>query len=145
MILHRIANLFPVLLFIWLFWICFVLTSQKKTSTDSEIMSLRNLRRELSLRPLSCSLSVSTNLQRTSTTLTIKSALLFAFAIEYTPAYWNLALSGAMVFTVNAVLNDLDDKVCILKQLLNGFIFKLTLFQRIVPAICCSACQCHKG
>jgi hypothetical protein len=33
-----------------------------------------------------------------------------------------------MVFTVNAVLNDLDDKVCILKQGLSGSVFELTLF-----------------
>lgn len=127
--LHRNANLLPVLLFIWLFWICFVLILQRKSSTVSEIMSLRNHRRELSLRPLSCSLSVSTNLQRTGTTLTINSALLFAFAIEYTPAYWNLGMSGAMVFTVNAVLNDVEDKVSTLKELSKELIPKLTFFQ----------------
>lgn len=41
--------------------------------------------------------------------LTLVTGILFVFAIQYAPAYWNLALSGAMVFTVNAVLNDKFD------------------------------------
>lgn len=41
--------------------------------------------------------------------LTLFAGILFVFAIQYAPAYWNVALSGAMVFTVNAVLNDKSD------------------------------------
>ena len=125
-ILHVNADLLSVLLFIWLYWICFALISQKKNSTDSGYISPKSAHQELSLLPLSCSLSVSIILQKTDPTLTINSALLFAFAIEYAPAYWNLGLSGAMVFTVNAVLNDIDDKVSTLKELSKEFIPKLT-------------------
>ncbi|KAF3000829.1 hypothetical protein E8E13_006783 [Curvularia kusanoi] len=55
--------------------------------------------------------------------------LLFAFAIEYTPAYWNLALSGAMVFTVNAVLNDLEDQ-----ERKNYLSFCISMSQRLLPS-----------
>ncbi|KAF9701168.1 hypothetical protein EKO04_000294 [Ascochyta lentis] len=55
--------------------------------------------------------------------------ILFAFAIQYTPAYWNLALSGAMVFTVNAVLNDLSDK-----ERHNHLAFCISMSQRLLPS-----------
>lgn len=51
------------------------------------------------------------------------------FAIQYAPSYWNLALSGAMVFTVNAVLNDLEDK-----ERKNYLTFCISMSQRLLPS-----------
>lgn len=51
------------------------------------------------------------------------------FAIQYAPAYWNLALSGAMVFTVNAVLNDLSDS-----ERKNYLYFCISMSQRLLPS-----------
>lgn len=51
------------------------------------------------------------------------------FAIQYAPAYWNLALSGAMVFTVNAVLNDLSDA-----ERKNYLYFCISMSQRLLPS-----------
>ena len=51
------------------------------------------------------------------------------FAIQYAPAYWNLALSGAMVFTVNAVLNDLADT-----ERKNYLTFCIAMGQRLLPS-----------
>lgn len=56
-------------------------------------------------------------------------ALLFKFAIDYTPAYWNLSLSGAMVFTVNAVLNDLEDP-----ERKNYLAFCISMSQRLLQS-----------
>lgn len=50
-------------------------------------------------------------------------------AIQYTPAYWNLSLSGAMVFTVNAVLNDLGDT-----ERKNYLRFCISMSQRLLPS-----------
>jgi hypothetical protein len=44
-----------------------------------------------------------------------------------------------MVFTVNAVLNDIQDKVYIMEEPYKIFVFKLIFIQRIVPAIFYSA------
>ncbi|KAJ4354786.1 hypothetical protein N0V95_003516 [Ascochyta clinopodiicola] len=55
--------------------------------------------------------------------------VMFAFTIQYTPAYWNLALSGAMVFTVNAVLNDLSDK-----ERHNYLAFCISMSQKLLPS-----------
>ncbi|KZM24620.1 DNA binding [Ascochyta rabiei] len=55
--------------------------------------------------------------------------ILFAFAIQYTPAYWNLALSCAMVFTVNAVLNDVSDK-----ERHNYLAFCISMSQKLLPS-----------
>jgi hypothetical protein len=55
--------------------------------------------------------------------------ILFMFAIQYSPAYWNLALSGAMVFTVNAVLNDLEDQ-----ERKNYLYFCISMSQRLLPS-----------
>ena len=55
--------------------------------------------------------------------------MLFMFAIQYSPAHWNLALSGAMVFTVNAVLNDLDDK-----ERKNYLYFCISMSQRLLSS-----------
>ncbi|KAJ4320878.1 hypothetical protein N0V94_003177 [Neodidymelliopsis sp. IMI 364377] len=55
--------------------------------------------------------------------------LIFMFAIQYTPAYWNLALSGAMVFTVNAVLNDKSDT-----ERQNYLSFCISMSQRLLPS-----------
>jgi hypothetical protein len=55
--------------------------------------------------------------------------MLFAFAIQYAPAYWNLALSGAMVFTVNAVLNDKSDT-----ERKNYLAFCISMSQRLLPS-----------
>lgn len=54
---------------------------------------------------------------------------MFAFAIQYAPAYWNLALTGAMVFTVNAVLNDVSDK-----ERHNYLAFCVSMSQRLLPS-----------
>lgn len=51
------------------------------------------------------------------------------FAIHYAPAYWNLALSGAMVFTVNAVLNNKSDK-----ERKNYLAFCISMSQRLLPS-----------
>lgn len=51
------------------------------------------------------------------------------FAIEYAPAYWNLSLSGAMVFTVNAVLNDQSDQ-----ERKNYLHFCISMSQRLLPS-----------
>jgi hypothetical protein len=51
------------------------------------------------------------------------------FAIQYAPAYWNIALSGAMVFTVNAVLNDLSDQ-----ERKNYLYFCISMSQRLMPS-----------
>ncbi|KAF1926748.1 uncharacterized protein M421DRAFT_93664 [Didymella exigua CBS 183.55] len=59
----------------------------------------------------------------------VAEGLLFMFAIEYAPAYWNLALSGAMVFTVNAVLNDLSDQ-----ERKNYLYFCISMSQRLLPS-----------
>jgi hypothetical protein len=58
-----------------------------------------------------------------------RAGMLFMFAIQYSPAYWNLALSGAMVFTVNAVLNDLDDQ-----DRKNYLYFCISMSQRLLPS-----------
>ncbi|KAF2633415.1 hypothetical protein BU25DRAFT_444170 [Macroventuria anomochaeta] len=55
--------------------------------------------------------------------------MLFMFAIQYAPAYWNLALSGAMVFTVNAVLNDTSDA-----ERKNYLAFCISMGQRLLPS-----------
>lgn len=77
----------------------------------------------------SCSSKVIIEPQQIGIDLTICTALLFAFAIEYRPAYWNLALSGAMVFTVNAVLNDLEDQ-----ERKNYLAFCISMSQRLLPS-----------
>lgn len=51
------------------------------------------------------------------------------FAIQYAPAYWNLSLSGAMVFTVNAVLNDLGDT-----ERKHYLAFCISMSQRLMPS-----------
>lgn len=61
--------------------------------------------------------------------LTLVVGILFMFAIQYAPAYWNLALSGAMVFTVNAVLNDKNDK-----ERKNYLAFCISMSQRLLPS-----------
>ncbi|KAF3034798.1 hypothetical protein E8E12_004363 [Didymella heteroderae] len=55
--------------------------------------------------------------------------MLFMFTVQYAPAYWNLALSGAMVFTVNAVLNDLADQ-----ERKNYLYFCVSMSQRLLPS-----------
>ncbi|KAJ8115819.1 hypothetical protein OPT61_g2622 [Boeremia exigua] len=57
--------------------------------------------------------------------------ILFSFAFQYTPAYWNLSLAGAMVFTVNAVLNDLGDT-----ERKNYLTFFISMSQRLLPSYC---------
>lgn len=59
----------------------------------------------------------------------ISPAILFAFALHYSPGYWNLALTGAMVFTVNAVLNDTSDT-----QRHNYLSFCISMSQRLLPS-----------
>ncbi|KAJ4340815.1 hypothetical protein N0V87_002167 [Didymella glomerata] len=59
----------------------------------------------------------------------VPEGILFMFAIQYSPAYWNLALSGAMVFTVNAVLNDLEDQ-----ERKNYLYFCISMSQRLLPS-----------
>lgn len=61
--------------------------------------------------------------------LTVHVALLFIFAIHYPPAYWNLAMTGTLVFTVNAVLNDLDDT-----ERKNYLFFCISMSQRLLPS-----------
>ncbi|KAJ4985949.1 hypothetical protein SVAN01_08531 [Stagonosporopsis vannaccii] len=56
-------------------------------------------------------------------------AIIFLFTMQYSPAYWNLAISGAMVFTVNAVLNDLGDK-----ERKNYLTFCISMSQRLLPS-----------
>ncbi|KAJ4357060.1 hypothetical protein N0V95_002798 [Ascochyta clinopodiicola] len=71
----------------------------------------------------------SWNGQHMNLALTVMAGILFAFAIQYTPAYWNLALSGAMVFTVNAVLNDVGDK-----ERHNFLAFCISMSQKLLPS-----------
>ncbi|KAJ4378743.1 hypothetical protein N0V86_005614 [Didymella sp. IMI 355093] len=59
----------------------------------------------------------------------VPEGILFMFAIQYAPAYWNIALSGAMVFTVNAVLNDLSDQ-----ERKNYLYFCISMSQRLMPS-----------
>ncbi|KAH6642662.1 hypothetical protein C7974DRAFT_106916 [Boeremia exigua] len=55
--------------------------------------------------------------------------ILFLVAMQYGPAYWHLALTGAMVFAVNAVLNDPRDK-----ERKNYLAFIISMSERLLPS-----------